>query len=152
MSSVDDFFAAPAAELVDKLKQLHDQRANIESREEIIEQLLEVRAKQGGEVAAEIAALGAAAGIGPLREQILHVMETKRAEDVWVMAPMQVHDELTKRGNRSVKLDAVRVAMTRMAEKGDLERPRPNVLSFALPGVLDAIPAAFREAVGLPPR
>jgi hypothetical protein len=149
MASVDDFFEAPATELVGKLKQLHDERSSIESRESIIEQLLEVRAKEGGEAAAQIAALGAEAGIGPLREQILHVMSTLQSEGTPIVAPQQVYDELVKRGNRTVTIDAVRVAMRRMGEKGELERPNSAVLAFALPGVLASVPSAILEAIGL---
>jgi hypothetical protein len=149
MASVDDFFEAPAADLVAKLKQLHDERASIEARESIIEQLLEVRAKQGGEVAAEIAALGAEAGIGPLREQIQHVMTVMQSEGTPIVAPQAVFDELMKRGNRTVTIDAVRVAMRRMGEKGELERPNSEILAFGLPGALANVPPAILEAMGL---
>jgi hypothetical protein len=149
MASVDDFFEAPAADLVGKLKQLHNERADIESREAIIEQLLEVRARQGGDAAAEIAALGAEAGIGPLREQILHVLASMRQESLWLMAPQAVHEELMKRGNRAVTIDAVRVAMRRMAEKGELERPQPDALAFGLPGAIADMPPGLLEAMGL---
>jgi len=80
-------------------------------------------AKQGGPAAGEIAALGGAAGIGPLRNQILQVLESRREEENpanLMMVPKDVHDELVGRGNRSVTLDNVRVTMKRMADSNEL--------------------------------
>jgi hypothetical protein len=122
--------------LVSTLQQLRQQRSGIENKERVIEQLLEMKADEGGEIADEIAALGASVAIGPLRNQIIQVLVAKQEEDMFVMVPKDVHDELVERGNRSVTLDNVRITMKRMAEQGELEREPPNSLVFGLPGAL----------------
>jgi len=147
MSHLDELFDTPPADLIAKLKALRDQRAGIESRESIIEQLLDVRVQQGGVIAEEIAALGASSGIGPLRNQIVQVLTSKRDESLWFMVPQAVHDELRERGNRTVTLDNVRVTMRRMADSGELERARPGALLFGLPGAIETMPPGLLEAV-----
>jgi hypothetical protein len=149
MSSLDQLLQTPPAELVANLKALRDERASIESREAILEQLLDVLVQQGGEVALEVAALGGSAAIGPLRNQIVQALLSKREEDEWLMVPQGVHQELVQRGNRSVTLDNVRVTMKRMAESGELERPQPNGLLFGLPGVMTEMPAEVLAAMNI---
>src|SRR6266851_2949185 len=46
MSNLDELFLTPPADLIGKLKALRDDRAGIESKEAIIEQLLDVRDQQ----------------------------------------------------------------------------------------------------------
>ncbi len=104
-----------------------------ESKEAVLEQLLEMRSREGGAVADEITALGAAVGIGPLRNQIAHVLAAKREENMSLMVPRAVQDELITRGNRTVTLDNVRVTMKRMADTGELLRPDPDSLLYGLP-------------------
>jgi hypothetical protein len=150
MSSLDQLLQTSPSELVADLKALRDERATIESKEAIVEQLLEMLVKQGGTAAEEIAALGGSVAIGPLRNQILQVLESKREEENLMMIPKDVHDELISRGNRSVTLDNVRVTMKRMADSNELERPSPTDLLFGLPGALDALPGgkdAFLETL-----
>ena len=136
MSSLDRLLETPPAELIADLKALRDERAVLEGKEGVIEQLLEMLAQQGGDVANEIAALGASVAIGALRNQILQVLLSKQEENEPLLAPAGVHAELNARGNRKVTLDNVRVTMKRMADDGELERPRPDALLFGLPGVM----------------
>jgi hypothetical protein len=156
MSSLDQLLQTPPAELVANLKALRDDRASIESKEAILEQLLDVLVQQGGAVAEEVAALGASVAIGPLRNQIVQVLSSKQEEGEAVMVPKDVQEELVARGNRTVTLDNVRVTMKRMADSNELERPRPNDLLFGLPGAMDALPGgrdAFVQALeGSPPQ
>jgi hypothetical protein len=148
MSSLDRLLETPPAELVADLKALRDERAALESKEAVIEQLLEVLTQQGGAAADEIAKLGASVAIGPLRNQIMQVLISKREEDEFVMLPMAVHAELISRGNRRVTIDNVRVTMKRMADAGELERPQPDALLYGLPGVMEipAVRAALESA------
>jgi len=150
MSSLDQLLQTPPAELVADLKSLRDERAVIEGKEAMLEQLLEMLARQGGEAAQEIAALGASVAIGPLRNQIVQVLSSKQEEGEVVMVAKDVQEELVARGNRTVTLDNVRVTMKRMADSNELERPRPNDLLFGLPGAMDALPGgrdAFVQAL-----
>lgn len=150
MSSLDQLLQTPPADLVANLKALRDDRASIESKEAILEQLLDVLVQQGGAVAEEVAALGGSAAIGPLRNQIMQVLTSKRREeDLYVMVPQAVHQELVARGNRAVTLDNVRVTMKRMADSGELERTQPNALLFGLPGVMTEIPAEVLAAMNI---
>jgi hypothetical protein len=146
--SIDDIFQTPPADLIEKLTELRDTRAAIESKEDIIRQLLDVYVQQGGELAEQIGELGAASGLGSLRKQILHVMGTKRDEMEFVTLPVVVHPELVARGNRKVSLDNVRVTMKRMADDNELERPIPEEpLAFALPGTVDIMPEGLLQAL-----
>ncbi|MHB2001066.1 MAG: hypothetical protein ACYCSI_12940 [Solirubrobacteraceae bacterium] len=106
----------------------------------MLEQLLEILARQGGSIAEEIADLGASVAIGPLRSQILQVFRAKADDGEVMLLPVQVHLELVERGNRSVKLDNVRVTMGRMVSSKELERPIKQQLFFGLPEAIAAFP------------
>jgi hypothetical protein len=135
MASIDQLLQTPPAELVDELKTLRDQRADIEGKEAVLEQLLEILAAKGPDTAAEIAALGGTAAIGPLRNQIIQVLISRREEGEYLLVPQEVHKELLARGNRAVTLDNVRITMRRMVESKELELPNPKkALTFSLPG------------------
>lgn len=152
MSSLDQLLQTPLAELIADLKALRDERAVIEGKEAVLEQLLEMRAQQGGKAAEEIAALGGSVAIGPLRNQILQVLMSKQEEDEFFLVPQAVHQELITRGNRTVTLDNVRVTMKRMAESNEVERPNPDSLLYGLPGAIDKFPGgrdAFIAAFGV---
>jgi hypothetical protein len=142
MSNLDNLLQTPPSELVTDLKTLRDERGVTEGKEAVLEQLLEMRSREGGTIADEIAALGAAVGIGPLRNQIAHVLTTRRGEGLRLMVPKGIQDELVARGNRAVTLDNVRVTMKRMADAGELVRPDPESLLYGLPdtpGVEEAL-------------
>ena len=145
MSNLDNLLQMPPSELVADLKALRDQRADIESKEAILEQLLELLTNQGGTVANEIAALGASVAIGPVRNQITQVLVSKREEDELLMAPRDVQQELVARGNRTVTLDHIRITMKRMADSNELERSEPGALLFGLPGAMERV-RALQEA------
>lgn len=134
MSSLDALFATPPAKLVADLQTLREERRVIESKETMLEQMLEMGERQGGDVAEEIAELGASVAIGPLRAQILHVLRT--TESVFVV-PKDVHAELVARGNQKATLDNVRMTMKRMADAKELERVSPNVACYGVPGAGD---------------
>jgi hypothetical protein len=146
-SPLDRLLQTPPAELVSELKSLRDQRAGIESREAVLEQLLDLIARQGGPVAEEVARLGGDAAIGPLRNQIIQVLASKRKEGEPLMVPQGVHQELTARGNRAVTLDNVRVTMKRMAESGEIERVSPDGLVFGLVGIAQSLPPGMLDAI-----
>jgi hypothetical protein len=151
MSNLDQLLNTPPDELVADLKALRDERAAIEGKESVLEQLLDMLSGQGGHVAEEIAELGAMAAIGPLKNQIFHVMRTKTEEEEPLLVPQTVFEVLRVRGNRTATLAAVRVAMGRMADAGELERPAPrNNMLFALPGTRNNLLPAVAEAFGVP--
>jgi len=125
--------AGPCSPIAD-LKALRDQRAMIETKEGVIVQILDALTTQGGEVAERISALGAAAGLGSLREQITQVLLTRQGEEPF-MVPKDVRAELVSRGNRNVTLENMRVTMKRMAEDGDLVRPDESSVMYGLPSL-----------------
>jgi hypothetical protein len=145
MSSIDQLLHTTPADLVANIKALRGERADIETKERLLEQLLEVLTKQGGAIADEIAALGASAAIGPLRSQITQVLAEKRPDGLYFMVPQAIHDELVNRGNTRVKLDNVRQTMVRMADAKDLERSKPDALLFGLPQAMEDMPDALRS-------
>lgn len=147
VSQLDNLLQTPPAELVADLKALREERTAIESKEQVLVQLLELLAQKGGSVAEEIAELGSSVAIGPLRNQIIQVLRSKQEEGELVLLPMQVHQELVDRGNKAVKLDNVRVTMTRMAKDQELERPFPDQLLFGLPDAADAFPGGRQAFV-----
>jgi hypothetical protein len=147
MSSLDQLLQTNPVDLVTNLKALRAERAGIESKEALLEQLIEVLTRQGGPIADEVAALGGSAAIGPLRNQITQVLLAQWDEGLFFMIPQAVHDELVNRGNTRVKLDNVRQTMVRMADAKELERPKPDALLFGLPGALDAMPQALRDSI-----
>jgi hypothetical protein len=151
MSALDRLLQTPPAELVGDLKAVRDERAALESKEAMLEQLLEMLSRQGGDVAQEIAALGASVAIGPLRNQIMQVVSWMRNEkELITTVPQSVLDALVERGNRKVTLDNVRVTMKRMADSNELERPVPGQnLLFALPGTAEAFPEQVAELAAL---
>jgi hypothetical protein len=150
VSHLDKFLETPPAALVDDLKDLRTQKAAIESREKVIEQLLEMIVSQGGPVADEVAALGASVAIGPLREQIRQVLLSRQDENEYFMVPQEVQKELMTRGNRSVTLDHVRTTMKRMADSDELLRPQPNAVLYALPNIVNmpGVMEAFSAVIG----
>jgi hypothetical protein len=131
MASLDALFATPPATIVADLQALREQRRLIESKEAMLEQVLELRERQGGDAADEIAELGASVAIGPIRAQILQVLRTT---DSAFLTPKEVHPELASRGNRKVTLDNVRMTMKRMADADELERFESGSASYGLPG------------------
>jgi hypothetical protein len=135
MSSLDTLFSTPPARIVADLQALREERRVIESQESMLEQILEMHERQGGEAADEVAELGASVAIGPLRAQILQVLRTRG--DTAFFVPKDVHAELEARGNRKVTLDNVRMTMKRMADVDELERLEPNTNSYGLPGAGD---------------
>jgi hypothetical protein len=139
MASQDKILDTPPAELLDDLKGLRQQKVDLGNRERVIVQLLEMILERGGQTAEEVVRLAAesAIAIGPLRDQIRHVMASKQAEDEHFLAPIVVHQELVARGNQTATLDHVRTIMKRMAEAGELLQPRPTVLLFGLPNVVN---------------
>lgn len=146
--SHDDIFQLPPPQLIAKLTELRSERTAIEGKEDIVMQLLDVYVQQDGDAAEEIAKLGAAVGLGPLRTQIIDVLAASREQNLYVLLPLTVHEVLVQRGNRKVKLDNVRVTMKRMADAGELERPIPEEpLAFALPGSVEEMPPGLLEAL-----
>lgn len=139
MSYVDRFLETPPAELVADLKALRDERAAIESKERLVEQLLEMLSQQGIAIAEEIAELGGSVGIGPLRNQIAQVLLSQQQEENLFMAPLAIHEELVRRGNRTVSLDNVRVTLRRMTDSAEVERPT-DVPLYGLSGAIDMFP------------
>jgi hypothetical protein len=134
MSSLDSLFSTPPASIVADLQALREERRVIESKEAMLEQILEMHERQGGDVAEEVAELGASVAIGPLRAQILQVLRTR---DTAFLLPKDVHAELEARGNRKTTLDNVRMTMKRMADADELERLDPNTANYGLPGAGD---------------
>ena len=134
MASLDALFATPPATLVADLQALREQRRLIESKEAMLEQVLELRERQGGDAADEIAELGASVAIGPLRAQILQVLRTTETA---FFVPKDIHVELVSRGNWKVTLDNVRMTAKRMADASELERLEPNTAMYGLPGAGD---------------
>ncbi len=153
MSAIDQLLQTPPAELVAELKALRDERAAIERKESMLEQTLHVIAEEKGEVAAEeIATLTATAGVGSLREQILQILSSKRAEGGVVVAlvPQEVQHALIERGNRSVTIDNIRITMKRMFDSGELERPLPQYsVVYALPGTANEMPDELSRLASL---
>jgi hypothetical protein len=150
MSALDKLLQTPPVELVNDLKNVRDERAVLESKEAMLEQLLEMLSRQGGEVSQEIAMLGASVAIGPLRNQIIQVVTSMRDDELITTVPQAVQDALITRGNRQVTLDNVRVTMKRMVESNELERPIPGqAVLFALPGTTDAFPEKIAELAAL---
>jgi hypothetical protein len=139
MSYVDRFLETPPSELVADLKTLRDERAAIESKERLVEQLLEMLSQQGSAVAEEIAELGGSVGIGPLRNQISQVLLSQQQSENFFMAPLAIHEELVRRGNRTVSLDNVRVTLRRMVDSAEVERPT-DVPLYGLSGTVDIFP------------
>ncbi len=131
MSSLDALFDTPPATIVTDLQALREQRRLIESKEAMLEQVLELRERQGGDAADEIAELGASVAIGPLRAQIAQVLRTT---DTPFLVPKDIHTELVSRGNWKVTLDNVRMTTKRMADADELERLGPGTVSYGLPG------------------
>jgi len=78
------------AELLADLSDLRQQKLNLESREAVILQLLDMILERGGPAAEEVVRLAAEASIalGPLRDQIRHVFASKQASDEWFLAPI----------------------------------------------------------------
>jgi hypothetical protein len=145
MPNLDDLFTTPPAELISNLQALRNERAVIERKERMLEQLLEMLTEQGGVLADEIAALGAANAIGPLREQIRQVL-LSIADESALRVPKVVYEELVARGNRSVSIDNVRMTMKRMADADELARPDPDTALYGLPDAegLDEALAGFQ--------
>jgi len=139
--------ATAPADLIAELKGLREQRGAIEAKETMIERLLDTLAEHSSEAAEEIAALGGSVAIGPLRDQIRAVFESRRDNGERTMVPKAVREALNDRGNRNVTLDNVRVTMKRMEEGGELERPLPNAGEslFALPGTREEFSDEIEE-------
>lgn len=131
MPNIDDFLETPPPELISNLQGIRAERAALERKEAVLEQLIEMITQQGGPAAEEITALGPANGIGPLREQIKDVFRSSSAETL-LMVPRDIQAQLAARGNRSVTLDNVRVAMKRMADDDELLRPDPGAVLYGL--------------------
>lgn len=146
MSTLDTLLKTPPAELVGDLKGIREERAALESKEAVLEQLLEMMSRQGGEIAQEIAALGASVAIGPLRGQIVQVLKSLAEDDLLTVMPQGVQEALVERGNRRVTLDNVRVTMKRMAESGEIEKPVPEqAMLYALPGTAQRFPTRMAD-------
>ncbi|HEY3959617.1 MAG TPA: hypothetical protein VGL68_03805 [Solirubrobacteraceae bacterium] len=139
MASLDKILETPPAELLDDLRDLRQQKADLGNRERVVVQLLEMILEQGGEATDEVVRLAAEAAIaiGPLRDQVRQVMASKQADNENFLAPIAVHQELVARGNQTATLDHVRTIMKRMADAGELLQPRPSVLLFGLPNVVN---------------
>jgi hypothetical protein len=151
MSHLDRLLQTPPKDLINDLKVLRAERGEIEQKEGVLEQLLDMLSSQGGDVSAEIAKLGAKAAMGPLRDQILDVMAEKTEDGEIAIVPQTVLDVLQDRGNRVVTLAGVRVAMGRMADRGELDRPAPaNKMIFTLPGAAKGLLPQVAEAMGIP--
>jgi hypothetical protein len=140
LADVDQLLNVDPMSLIEGMKTLRDQRVAIESQEAVLKQLLDIQLKKGGQVGEEVAVFAAQNGMGPLREQIRQVLVSKQ-EEALLMMPMDVHNLLAERGNRSVTLDNVRVTMKRMADDGELVRPDPESVIYGLPNT----PTEFLE-------
>lgn len=138
MASLDKILETPPAELIADLSDMRQQKLKIENREAVILQLLNMILERGGPAAEEVVrvAADAAIALGPLRDQIRNVFASLQAEDEWFLVPVNIHQALVARGNETATLDHVRTTMTRMAEAGELVRPR-NALLFGLPNVVN---------------
>jgi hypothetical protein len=151
-TSLDKFLDTPPAELIGDLKTLREEKIAIGNREGVIVQLLEMILQRGGSAAEEVARLAAdaAVAVGPLRDQIRQVLVTKQATEEYFLFPLAVHQELEARGNSTATLDHVRTLMKRMAEAGELLQPRPKILMFGLPNVVNNAAAmqAFDAVIG----
>jgi hypothetical protein len=151
VSHLDQLLQTPPEDLINDLKVLRTERGEIEQKEGVLEQLLDMLSRQGGEVAEKVATLGAKAGIGPLRDQILDAMAEKTEEGEIAVVPQNILDVLQERGNRAATIASIRVAMGRMADRGELDRPNPvNPVLFTLPGAAKNLPPAMAEAFGIP--
>ncbi len=131
--NIDDLLQTPPADLINALKALRDERGDLESKESLLMQIIDIRSNQGGEVAKEINELGAAIGLGSLRDQIKQVLLSRQAEEP-LMFPKDVRMELVSWGNRSVTLENVRVTMQRMAVGRDAQTTPTNPSSSATTG------------------
>jgi hypothetical protein len=147
MSSLDHLLETNPADLVSNLKELRAERAELESKELLLEQLIDLLARQAGPTADHLAELGGAAAIGPLRSQITHVLHSFQGDGLFFVIPQAVHDELINRGNTRVKLDNVRQTMARMTDAKELERPKADTLLFGLPGARDDMPQQLRDQI-----
>jgi hypothetical protein len=141
---IDDLLQTPPADLIDALKALRNERGDLESKESLLMQIIDIRSNQGGEVAKEINELGAAIGLGSLRDQIKQVLLSRQAEEP-LMFPKDVRMELVSRGNRSVTLENVRVTMQRMAVDEELVRPSDQAVVYGLPGTSAEVLQMFTE-------
>jgi hypothetical protein len=138
-SSLDKFLETSPAELVSDLKDVRSERAKLGTREGVIVQLLEMILEQGGPPAEELLRLAAEEGvaIGDLRDQIRQAMVAKAEENQFFLLPLVAHEALRARGNQTVTLDHVRMTMKRMVDAGQLLLPRPGLLLYALPDVVN---------------
>jgi hypothetical protein len=118
--------------LLDDLSSLREQEQLIGHERELIERVLEILIETGGPAAQWLTdpARGLLT-IGPLRTQILRVIDTGPADTAW--QPREVHEQLVAHGNNKVSLDNVRTTMGRMVTGGELVQPGPPLAAFMRP-------------------
>jgi hypothetical protein len=125
MQTIDELLKASPRDVLDELEITHTQKEEIERREILLTQLLEMMFQRGGDAAAALWTMRTDLPIGPVRFQILQVLLSGARDQVWL--PLEVHQAMVERGNTKVTVDNTRVTMGRMADKGELERsPSPN--------------------------
>jgi hypothetical protein len=131
-SAIKDLLSGNPAEILDELNKLRDQEQLIAHERELVERVLEMIMEGGGPGAEWLAdpARGLLT-IGPLRTQILRVMDTGPPDVAW--QPREIHEQLVAHGNNKVTLDNVRSTMGRMHAGGELLQPEPPLAAFIRP-------------------
>jgi hypothetical protein len=126
---------ASPRDVLDELEAVHEQQIEVERKQVLLTQLVEMMLQRGGDSATALWKMRTDLPIGPVRFQIRQVMLSGEQGAAWL--PLAVHQAMAERGNSKVTLDNTRVTMGRMAEKGELEVSQapdnPNINIFVLP-------------------
>jgi hypothetical protein len=131
-STIKGLLGTDPQQLLDDLNNLREQEQLIGHERELVERVLEILVETGGPAAEWLTdpARGLLT-IGPLRTQVLRVIDTGPADTAW--QPREVHEQLVAHGNNKVTLDNVRSTMGRMAAGGELFQPEPPLAAFMRP-------------------
>jgi hypothetical protein len=131
-SKLQELMNTPPQDLLEELNQIRERERLVTHERELLERVLEILVEKGGPAAEWLS--NSAQGlltIGPLRAQILQVMQMEPGKQLWM--PREVHEQLVVHGNNKASLDNVRVTMRRMAAADELLQPKPSTPQFALP-------------------
>lgn len=130
MTMIDELLAAPVGHVIEELRSVRAERRTLDSKEALLERLADLIVARGGEDARAIEEYRDTLLGGTLREQILQIMRSNVRKAQWV--PRELVSGLAQRGTE-VTLDHARVTMRRMAESGELLKPKADKLLFRLP-------------------
>jgi hypothetical protein len=131
-STIKGLLDTDPKQLLDDLNNLREQEQLIGHERELVERVLEILIETGGSAAQWLTdpARGLLT-IGPLRTQILRVIDAGPAGTAW--QPREVYEQLVAHGNNKVSLDNVRSTMGRMVAGGELLQPEPPLAAFMRP-------------------